>query len=613
MGHVQVEFQPQGVRVTVPPGTSVSDAAIAAGLELYMPCGGEGRCGKCKVVCRNGKCSDPTGAELEALSAQELQAGFRLACQTKISEDAVIQIPLSSRLRGKRILEEISARPVELAPNVRRVTLVVDPPNLETQNDDLHRVAQALGWYEGAPEVVLRAARALPEAVRAADGALTVTLLGDKIVEVQAGRTERGVYGLALDVGTTTVVGYLVDLATGKRVATASALNRQHQFGADLVSRVEFSNEEPHGKNRLRRAVLEVVNEIVVEAARLAGVALNDIYEVTVVGNACMHHMLLGLDTRHIAATPYVAVMRQAACFSSRELGIRINPRGSVYVLPLVAGWVGADTVGVMMASRLCDAEQPTMAIDLGTNGEIVLWTGERLLACSAAAGPAFEGAQIKQGMRAAEGAIEHVEVEGGDVVCHTIAGAKAVGICGSGLLDAVAQLLELGVLEQSGRLDDEAKAQKLPPQVAKRLRGEGPRREFVLAWPEESAVDSGVVLTQADIRQVQLAKGAIRAGAEVLLAEAGLTAGQLSAILLAGAFGSYINPASALRVGLVPEVPVEAVRGIGNAAGAGAVLALLSVEERQYAQEIARRTAHLELSTRADFQELFMEAMMFP
>jgi uncharacterized 2Fe-2S/4Fe-4S cluster protein (DUF4445 family) len=337
-----------------------------------------------------------------------------------------------------------------------------------------------------------------------------------------------------------------------------------------------------------------------------------DVYELTVVGNTCMTHLFLGLDPHHVARAPYIPVVDQALRAPSAELGVGINPRGEVNSLPNIAGWVGADTVGVLLSTRLTESPNPTLAIDIGTNGEVMLWSGETAFVCSTAAGPAFEGAQIRHGMRAAAGAIEHVRAVEDGVAIQTIGDAPAVGICGSGLLDAVAVLLDLGVVNSAGLMADEQVGRDLPPSLRERLSGQGQDRQFALATAEESGLGEPVTLTQRDIRQLQLAKGAMRAGIQVLLSESGLHATDLERILLAGAFGSYIDRASAVRLGLVPALPLAQIVAVGNAAGAGAVMALTSTDEREKATRLAEAAVHVELSSRPDFQMLFMETMLF-
>ncbi|MCD6359252.1 MAG: DUF4445 domain-containing protein, partial [Armatimonadetes bacterium] len=396
-------------------------------------------------------------------------------------------------------------------------------------------------------------------------------------------------------------------------LATTSALNPQARYGHDLITRIEHANGSPGGLSELQSAVVRLLNDMLLRAAAQAGVSTNDVFEITIAGNTAMHHMFLGLDPRYLAQAPYIPVAADAIELPARDLGIAINPAGNVYCLPIIAGFVGADTVAVLLVSQLTERERPTLAIDIGTNGEVMLWSGERLLVTSCAAGPAFEGAQISHGVRAASGAIEHVWLANGDLDIATIHADAPNGICGSGIFDIVAVMLESGAADNMGRLADADRAATLVPGIAERLRGENTEREFVIVPAGRSADRRDIVFTQKDLREVQLAKGAVRAAVELLCMEAGITVGDLDEILLAGAFGNYIDPRSALRIGLLPPVDLARVHGIGNAAGAGALAALISVEERARAEELAHQAEHIELMARPEFQMVYAESMLFP
>ena len=611
-GRVRVEFGPGGEHQFVEPGTLVVEAAAHAGIELQTPCGGKGKCGQCRVVTASTDgLTPPDEIELASLSAEDLAHGARLACRARIIGPARLTIPAGSRLTASAILEAGLVEGVPPQPNVHRVELDVPKPSLADQRADLRRIVAGLDGGLAGCEADLELLRELPSRLRNADFRPVAVTLGNRLVDLRGAGELPQTYGCAVDIGTTTVVAYLVALESGRVLGTGSAPNPQGAHGADVVSRVEFAGQAPAGLPTLHDESVSIVNRVIAEACHEAGAALGDVYEVTVVGNTCMTHLFLGLDPHYIARAPYIPVVDQPLRVSAAELGVRVNPRGEVYVLPNIAGWVGADTVGVLLSTRLADSAGPTLAIDIGTNGEVMLWSGEKVLVCSTAAGPAFEGAQIRHGMRAAAGAIDHVHATEQGAAVRTIAHAPAVGICGSGLLDAVAALLDLGVVNAAGLMADEAGAAGLPAAVGARLGGEGQDRHFVLATAEESGLHEAVVLTQRDIRQLQLAKGAIRAGIEVLLAETGLKATDLERILLAGAFGSYIDRGSAVRIGLVPTLPLARINPVGNAAGAGAVLALASKAERERATRLAEAAVHVELSSRPDFQMLFMETMM--
>ena len=612
-GKIRAEFGPGGEVAWVEPGTLVVEAAAQVGIELQTPCGGKGKCGQCRVLAPSEDGLTPADAvERASVSEEDLANGVRLSCRARVISPVSVAIPPGSRITASTILEAGLVEGVAPEPSVRRAELDLPKPTLEDQRGDLRRILAALGAGVAECEADLGLLRELPECLRGAEFRPVVVALGERLVDVRAAGTLPHVYGCAVDIGTTTVVAYVVELESGHMLGTGSAPNPQGVHGADVVSRVEFSDQTFGGLQTLHGEAVEVVNRAIADACQAGNVSPDDVYEVTVVGNTCMAHLLLGLSPHYVARAPYIPVLDQPLRVSAAALGLGVNPRGEAYVLPNIAGWVGADTVGVLLSTRLAESAGPTLAIDIGTNGEVMLWSGEKLLVCSTAAGPAFEGAQIRHGMRAAVGAIEHVRVTEPGLAVQTIAGEPAVGICGSGLLDAVARLLDLGVINAVGLMVGDGGAAGLSPAIASRLAGEGPDRHFVLATADESGLGEPVVLTQGDVRQLQLAKGAVRAGIEVLLAESGLRATDLERILLAGAFGSYIDRASAVRIGLVPMLPLAQIVAVGNAAGAGAVMALVSKSERERATRLAEAAVHVELSSRPDFQMLFMETMLF-
>jgi uncharacterized 2Fe-2S/4Fe-4S cluster protein (DUF4445 family) len=454
-------------------------------------------------------------------------------------------------------------------------------------------------------------ARELPERLRELEFNAAAVVIGRDVVWLDKPSTAEACYGVALDIGTTTLVGYLVDLVTGRQVAVAGRANPQAAYGDDVIARIEFCGREKDGARTLQGMVVGAINEIVAEACRKAGIKPSAVYEATVVGNTTMNHLLLKLPTGPIARAPFVAASASAHETSAKDLGLKIHPRGRVYTAPLIAGFVGADTVGVILATGMHESDRLRLAIDIGTNGEIVLGTRERLLACSTAAGPAFEGARIRYGMRAATGAIDRVDLEGDRLVLHTIDDAPAVGLCGTGLIDAVAALVAAGVINSTGLM--QAAGGSVRPALARRITGAGGDTGFVLAAKGETQSGHPILLTQRDVREVQLAKGAIAAGIQTLLAEFGASAEDVEEVLLAGAFGNFIRPDRARAIGLIPPVPLERVKFVGNAAGAGARMLLVNRDLRRVADDVARGVEHVELSRRPDFQARFAEAMFFP
>ena len=607
MSDLEIEFLPDKRRARVPAGASIADAAIAAGIALETPCGGEGRCGKCRVKLL-GPAPAPTAEEIELLGDDLLRAGFRLACQARLDGNVRVYVPPQSRLVEQSILVEGIARELVLDPAVTKTYVEAPEPSLDDQRGDLERILHAAGRPRAASSLPLL--RELAATVRGAGWRVTTVFSDGELIAVEPGDTADSVYGMAFDIGTTTIVGYLIDLATGRQAAVASDTNAQVVHGEDVITRIQFAGEHEAGLDLLRRDIVGVVNGIIAHCCRAAGIKQDRIYDLTFVGNTCMHHLLLGLPPDNLAVMPYVATVTAAQRLRSADLGFKVNPAGRSFVLPNIAGFVGADTVAVILAADLDHGEALRVAIDIGTNGEVVVAGGGRLLACSTAAGPAFEGATISRGMRATPGAIDGVTI-GEDVSFTTINGGGVCGICGSGLIDAIAELRRVGVVDETGRMMPPSRAHELPPALARRLRGDEDRPEFVLARPEETADGEPLTITARDVRQLQLAKGAIYAGVDILLEEMGSPASAVQEILLAGAFGNYVRRESAVAVGLIPALPLERIRSIGNAAGVGAKLALAARAMRDRAQEVARRVEYIELSRKPDFQLRFADAMM--
>ncbi len=606
----KVTFQPADLAGDVESGTTILSAAESLSVGITAPCGGRGRCGRCLVQVE-GDCGEPTDDEVRTVSPEDLAAGYRLACEAPVLGDLTVTVPLDSQTNGTKILSEDSWRHTELSPNVRQRVLDLEAPSLEDQRSDCQRVADQIGVACESLAPDLAVLKKLPAALRAEDFAVKAVTIGSRLARVLPVSTPDRCLGAAVDVGTTTVVLHLVDLETGERIGTASALNPQARYGHDVISRIEHASSYAGGINDLQGAIVGLINDLLLRAAAEASASANDVFEVTVVGNTAMHHMVLGLDPANLALAPYVPVISRAVEVAASQIGLAINPAGNVYSLPVIAGFVGADTVAVLLVSQLTSRKEPTLALDIGTNGEVMLWSGERLLVTSCAAGPAFEGGEISHGVRAASGAIEHVTLTNGDLEISTINADQPNGICGSGIFDVMAAVLSSGAADSMGRLS--ADGDGLEPGIAGRLRGKGSEREFVIVPGSRGADGRDIVFTQKDLREVQLAKGAVRAAVELLCIEAGIETSDLSEVLLAGAFGNYIDPRSALRIGLLPPVGLAKIRGIGNAAGAGALASLISTQERQTAEELAERAEHIELMARLDFQMVYADSMIFP
>jgi len=608
-GTIKATFEPEGKAAYVLAGSIVLEAAARAGIIIETPCGGRGTCGKCRVVVRDG-CSEPTETERQLLTPDELAEGMRLACQTKVLRDTTVTVPDASRFFEQRILATGVGGARHVCPAVTKRAIKVPEPTLEDQRADADRVLDALG--DGEHTLDLGAVRQLAEAVRADEGRLTAVLHDSEIIAFEPGDTTDHCFGAAFDVGTTTVVGSLLDLKTGREVAIASRMNPQVTFGDDVVARITHASEG-EGLIELHDKIIECINDILAELSERSGVPAEAIYEVTFVGNTTMNHLLLGLDPTNVAQIPFPPVLRAAAAADTSDLGIGIHPRGRLYAMPNIAGFVGGDTVGVILATTLLERDGIALAVDIGTNGEMVLGNRERLVACSTAAGPAFEGARIRFGMRAAEGAIEQVRFRD-DVEISVIGNAPARGLCGTALIDSVAHLLRAGILEPTGRLKDpDELPDGLPEAIGRRVVKDEGGVAFILAHDEATSIEGPVLLTNRDIREVQLAKGAIRAGIEILKGQLDVDDDGIEAVLLAGGFGNFIRRRNAVRIGLLPPVEHERIHFVGNAAVVGAKMVLACTDYRRQAEHISRHTDYLELGGMAEFQMQFAEAMMFP
>jgi len=603
---VKIQFLPSGKVINSKQGTAFGEALEAAGVKLRLPCGGKGLCGKCKVIFEQGA-PPVTPTEDDRLTETELTQGYRLGCQTLVWEDSLVYIPDS--VQGAKILTVGTARQVPLKPAITKKHALVSKPSTDDLRSDLARLMDALGVEEA--DMELNVMQRIGKDLRAADFDITGVFYGGRLIGIEAGDTTSECYGIALDIGTTTLAVYLLDLATGTQISVAAAMNPQHEIGDDVISRINHVMQEHGGLKKLQRMVISEFGRLIKVLSHGAGISSDRIYEVTVAGNTCMTHLFLGIDPTNLAVAPYVPVINDSVSLKAHELGIGISDSGRVHVLPSIAGYVGADTVGVILATDFYEQEKLTLAVDIGTNGEIVLGSDRRMLACSTAAGPAFEGAHIKHGMRAAPGAIDAVWLENGDIRYSTIAGEKARGICGSGLLDAIICLIKAGIVEASGRIVDADELQGEYAHLGRRIQPAERGYEFVLASADESAGEP-VVISQRDVREVQLAKGAIAAGIQTLMERLDVRPDDLDRIVLAGAFGNYLSKESAIQAGMIPDVPLSKVHSVGNAAGEGAKLALISLDARRDADEIAERIEYVELTTDPGFQERFADALMF-
>lgn len=609
---IPVVFQPQGKRVFVLPGTNLLEAATRAGLTLTAPCGGRGTCGKCRIrIVQGAEHLEPPAPG--PLGPEELAAGLRLACVTRVTAPLVVDIPATTLADG--VFQALGSDTettfaVEDAP-VRKTFVEVPTPSLEDPRADTERLRGKLGRLT----IPLDRARALPAALAAENGAGTAVVAEDRLLTFEPGDTTHAHLAAAFDIGTTTIAGSLLDLAAGVELASLTRMNPQTAYGDDVLARISHVSSCATCLGDLQQMVTDAMNEMMGEMASRAGRRVGEILDVTLAGNTTMQHLLAGVSPASLGQVPFAPVFTDAVEADAARLGLRIHPAGRFFLFPAIGGFVGGDTVACLVATELHRQEGAVLLVDVGTNGEIVLVHNGALKACSTAAGPAFEGARIRHGMRAHNGAIEKVLVRDGDLHWNVIGNTPPVGLCGSALLDVAAELRRLGFLEETGRL---LEANELPEDaplaLRERLVESEDGTEYVVARAGETRTGEPITLTQKDLREMQLAVAAIRAGINILLAEAGLEAGDLSRLLLAGGFGNYIRRSNAQAVGLLPlDMDRHRIQFIGNASLTGAKRAAVSRAARQTAIAVATQTLHVDLSQHLEFQNEYAMAMFLP
>lgn len=602
---MQIDFEPIGRRVDAAPDQTLLDAARQTGIELVAICSGGGTCGTCRVRLAQGHLSAPTADELALLSDDERRDGLRLACQCRPQSDARIDIPPQSLAAPQRVQVEGLEERIALDPPVRAVTVRLDPPAPDDLRAADQRSAQALVVH-GFPSVdfALPALADLPGLIFENAGELTcaVNIAANPPQVVALLPPGRRLYGLAVDIGTTKLAAYLVDLCDGHVAARMGAMNPQIAYGEDVIARIAYCDSHPDGRRTLQSRLVDALNAMLEQLCGEAAVEARQVTAAAVVGNTAMHHLFAGLPVQQLGAAPYLPAASGALEFVAREVGLAIAPAAPIYMPPNIAGYVGADHIAMLLATGAWRAGGNVLAMDIGTNTEITLSVAGRLFACSCASGPAFEGAHIRHGMRAAPGAIERVQIRANEVFLHTIGDQPPAGLCGSGVLDAVAELRGAGIVDARGALD------RGHPQV--RVRGR--LSEYVLVPAARSATGQEITVTREDVHQIQLAKAAIRAGVNILLHEGGICADDLDAFIIAGAFGTYIDVANAIKIGMFPPLPLEMFQQVGNAAGSGARQLLLSRQQRADALSLAQRENYIELTTYPAFTDVFVQAMFF-
>jgi uncharacterized 2Fe-2S/4Fe-4S cluster protein (DUF4445 family) len=631
----QVILMPSGRRGKVKRGTNLLRAAEEIGVELESICGGRQTCGKCQVIVESGyfpkhgissysdHLSPPQEQEITYCQEHGIH-GRRLACAAEVVGDLLITVPEESQARKQVIAKAATDRFIEVDAAIRQVYVEVEPAMLGDPRGDWERLCAALEEQWGLCDLSIDS-KVLPNlqaVMRAEAFNVTVTLWQEKeVVRVQPGYCE-GIYGLAVDVGSTTIAAHLCDLRTGAVLATQAAMNPQVRFGEDLMSRVSYATSEPQGMARLNRMVINTISDLAGKVASISDIAKDDIMDAVIVGNTVMHHILLGINPVELGRAPFALALFSPLDLRARDLGLGLNQAARIHLLPLIAGHVGADNVGVMLAEAPHEQDDSMLVVDVGTNAEIVLGNRQQLLVASSPTGPAFEGAQITHGQRAAPGAIERVRIDPETLDAqYRVIGfdswivpqenesippeAKPTGICGSGIIEAIAEMFLAGIINANGLFNEDASKR------SSRVRYQGRTGEYVLVDKKHSATGLPIVITQNDVRAIQLAKAALYAGTKLLMQERGIV--KVDRVVLAGAFGSFISPFHAMVLGLIPDCDLDNVVAVGNAAGDGARIALLNIKLRQKAEQLARWVNYVETPLAASFQDEFVAALNLP
>ena len=593
---------------------TILEAGHQAGITIEATCGRRGRCRSCRIKILKGDAPPPTVQDAVQLGHDEVLEGFRLACQTRMLGDTTVLPMPPKEEEGHQILNSDNSlydHQLHLDCGVAKHVLYANPPVEEHhQTSDVEEILSVVPDLEE-NSVPLHIMRKIPQLLRQQKGQITVTTFNGCVTDVEAGDTKDQIYGMAFDIGTTSVVCTLLDLTTGEQLANAGGMNSQAVYGGDLMSRIAYAQFDDKKLSTLRAKILNQVNKYIRQCAEKAKIDTSHIYKIVVVGNTCMHHIFLGIDVSYVGLAPYAPVVRDSLVLPAVDLPLRAAPNAKVCTLPIIAGFVGADTVGCILASRIHESEEVRVLVDIGTNGEVVMGSRHRLTVCSAPAGPALEGAQIRDGMRGAIGAIEKVSVNS-DFECAVIGDVPAIGICGSGLIDAAAKMIDHKVMDCNGNLR-KLEMERLPDNIRNRFtRTERGTAEFILVWSDGAGKSRHIGVTQSDVRQLQLAKSAIFSGIRMLQAVMQLEDEDIFQLQLCGGFGNYVNIESAKTIRLIPNLPHEKISYVGNAALLGAQMALLSEKERILADQITHQIEHIALAARPDFQDIFVNSMNF-
>lgn len=616
----QVTVLPENISVSVQKGTNLLAAVKEAGIDIASPCGRQGTCGKCAVKVIGGICKTE---EAVHFPTDLKSAGYIPACQAMVEADLVIEVPHSSRLSRQKVV--LSSQKTKFSrehdyfadnrmdPISRKYFIKLEKPALPDSMNDLDRLKTSLFKEYGLEnlQIGLECLKKLPEAIRTSNWQLTATLADmngvDEIIGLEPGKSGKPALGLAVDLGTTTVVVSLLKLENGTVLDKAGSYNKQAAYGSDVISRIVYTDETPNGLNIMQQAVIDTVNELAEGLLAKNGLEQRDISSMAVGGNTVMTHLFLGVPATYLRLEPYVPGAIRFPAVKAKQLGIAINPEAPIVSIPSVASYVGGDITAGVLATMLTHSEELTLFIDIGTNGELVLGNSDWMVTCSCSAGPAFEGSGISCGMRAMDGAIDRIEIdcESLEVRCRTIGDCKPLGICGSGLIYSLSEMMEAGIIDRAGQINESIPSRRI------RRGSEGP--EYVLVFAEDSGSGQDILVTGSDIKNLLRAKGAIFAGIRTMLQEVQLSVADIDRVYIAGGFGNYINITDAINIGLLPDLPVEKYEYVGNSCIQGAMLVLLCRSAYREAVEISGRMTYLELSAGNLFMEEFVSAMFIP
>jgi len=582
-----------------------------AGINILSECGGIGVCGKCKIIIKDQEfVSKHTGVEKHHFSKEEINEGYRLACQTKVLfTEGILKIIIPKEsISEKRKIQSIGfEREIQIEPLIKKIHLILDKPSLFDLRSDSQRIIDSImkKYNIHNLEINFDILKDIPNLLREYDWNVTAILWNNKIIDIEKGDTSKLMYGLAIDIGTSKIVCQLIDLINGETVNIAFEENPQIPYGEDIMSRITYVITKENGLKELSSLVKESINKLIEKLCLEKNINPNNIYEAVIVGNTAMHHIFLGIQPKYLALAPYVPVISESINISSKKIGLNINKNANIHVLPVIGGFVGADAVADVLATGIYELDEMCLLIDIGTNSEVFIGNKNGILAASCASGPAFEGMQIKYGMKAISGAIEEFSIKNnGEVIYKTIDNLKPIGICGSGAVDIVAELFINGFIDNRGRFIDIKN-----PRIIKTDKGYA----YIIAWKNETAINEDITFSQEDINAIQLAKSAIHTACVLLMKKMNINEEDIDKLFIAGAFGNYLNPINSINIGLIPDIPIERISFVGNTAISGAKICLLSKKMREEASFITKKIKFIELATDPEFPKELANSMYLP